>query len=198
MSKRVFLLLAGLALAGSIAFGQVTNARIVGTITDTDGNVLPGVAVEATSPKLVGKATTISDENGVFRLLNLMPGTYKIKYVLDGFQTLVRDNISVSLEQTITLNVTMELGQARRVRHGHGPGAAHRHQVHVQGPDPDQGHVRRPAQGPRFRLAGDGPPGRRHGGLLRRRRPGKEPRRGPAASRSTAPRPRRTSISSTG
>ncbi len=111
MSKRFMILLMGLALVGTVVFGQVTNARIVGTITDTEGNVLPGVSVEATGPKLVGKATTISDEKGVFRLLNLMPGTYKIKYVLDGFQTLVRENISVSLEQTIALNVTMELGK---------------------------------------------------------------------------------------
>lgn len=111
MSKRFMILLMGLALVGTIVFGQVTNARIIGTISDTEGNVLPGVAVEATGSKLVGKATTISDEKGVFRLLNLMPGTYRIKYVLDGFQTLVRDDIKVSLEQTIALNVTMELGK---------------------------------------------------------------------------------------
>ncbi len=111
MSKRFMILLMGLALVGTVVFGQVTNARIIGTITDTEGNVLPGVAVEATGSKLVGKATTVSDEKGVFRLLNLMPGTYRIKYVLDGFQTLVRDNISISLEQTIALNVTMEIGK---------------------------------------------------------------------------------------
>ena len=111
MSKRILFLLVGLVLADTVIFGQVTNARIIGTIADTDGNVLPGVAVEATSPKLVGKATTVSDANGVFRLLNLMPGVYRITYTLDGFQTLVRDNISIALEQTLSLNATMELGK---------------------------------------------------------------------------------------
>jgi hypothetical protein len=111
MSKRFLTLVLGLALAVVMTYGQVTNARIVGTIADTDGNVLPGVSVEATSPRLVGKATTVSDANGVFRLLNLMPGVYKITYTLDGFQTMVRDNISVALEQTLTLSVTMELGK---------------------------------------------------------------------------------------
>lgn len=111
MSKRTLVLVLGLVLAASAAFGQVTNARIVGTITDVEGNVLPGVAVEATSPKLVGKATTVSDEKGVFRLLNLMPGTYKIAFVLDGFQTLVRGDIALALEQTLTLNVSMEIGK---------------------------------------------------------------------------------------
>jgi hypothetical protein len=111
MSKRILILMLGLALAATGVFGQVTNARIVGAIADTDGNVLPGVAVEATSSRLVGKATTVSDANGVFRLLNLMPGVYRITYTLDGFQTLVRDGISVALEQTLALNVTMELGK---------------------------------------------------------------------------------------
>lgn len=111
MDKRTLLLALGLVLAVAAIAGQQTNARIVGTITDAEGGPLPGVSVEATSPKLVGKATTVSDANGVFRLLNLMPGVYKITYVLGGFQTLVRDNISVSLEQTLDLKVAMQLGQ---------------------------------------------------------------------------------------
>ena len=110
MSKRILFLLVGVFLAGSAVFGQVTNARIIGTVTDTEGNVLPGVAVEATSSKLVGKATTISDEKGVYRLLNLMPGSYKIRFELNGFNTTVRDNIAVALEQTLALNVSLSLG----------------------------------------------------------------------------------------
>lgn len=110
MSKRILFVLLGLVLAGSLTFGQTTNARIVGKITDSEGNGLPGVAVEAASPKLVGRATTVSDENGVFRLLNLVPGAYRIQFSLDGFQTLVRDSIAIGLEQTLTLDVTLELG----------------------------------------------------------------------------------------
>jgi len=123
MRKRILFLLVGLVVAGPLIFGQVTNARIIGTITLADGSVLPGVAVEATSPKLVGRATTVSDEKGVFRLLNLMPGFYKLKFELGGFQTLVRDNIGLTLEQTITLNITMELGKITEsiVVTGHAP-----------------------------------------------------------------------------
>ncbi len=111
MGKRILLLTLGLVLAAAALAGQQTNARIVGTITDAEGGPLPGVSVEATSPKLVGKATTLSDENGVYRLLNLMPGVYKITFALGGFQTLVRDNIGVSLEQTLDLKVVLQLGQ---------------------------------------------------------------------------------------
>lgn len=111
MLKKALLLVLGLALVSTLLVSQQTNARIIGTVTDADGNPLPGVAVEATSAKLIGKASTVSNENGVYRLLNLAPGAYKLSYILDGFQTLVRDNVVLALEQTITVNVSMKLGK---------------------------------------------------------------------------------------
>ena len=75
-----------------------------------DGSLVPGVNVEATSPKLVGKATAVTDENGAFRLVNLTPGTYKLVFTLQGFQTVIRDNVPLSLEQTLNLKIEMKLG----------------------------------------------------------------------------------------
>jgi hypothetical protein len=115
MQKRILTLLAGLILVAGAVFGQVTSARILGTVSDNEGSVLPGVAIEATSPKLVGKAATVSDEKGIFRLLNLVPGTYEVKFELAGFQTLVRKDVVLGLEQTITLDAAMSsAGSARR------------------------------------------------------------------------------------
>jgi hypothetical protein len=73
------LLLAGLLTA------QQTTAKIFGVVQLEDGSLVPGVNVEATSPKLVGKTTAVTDENGVFRLVNLSPGTYKVVFSLQGF-----------------------------------------------------------------------------------------------------------------
>ena len=75
-----------------------------------DGSLVPGVNVEATSPKLVGKATAVTDENGAFRLVNLTPGTYKVVFTLQGFQTVIRDNVSLVAEQTLNLKVEIKLG----------------------------------------------------------------------------------------
>ena len=52
----------------------------------------------------------MTDETGTFRLLGLVPGTYKVVFSLQGFQTLVREGIIVSLEQTITLHETLQVG----------------------------------------------------------------------------------------
>ena len=79
-------------------------------MTDEQGTPLPGVAVEASSPKLVGKSTAVSDENGAYRLFALTPGIYKITFVLQGFKTVTREGIIVDVEQSIKLNVAMQLG----------------------------------------------------------------------------------------
>lgn len=110
LKKTLVILVITLALVSGSLFAQQSNSRITGKITDEDGNALPGVAVTATSPKLVGKAETISDENGVYRLLNLAPGVYKIVYVLEGFQTISRTGLQITLEQTLKLDVQMKLG----------------------------------------------------------------------------------------
>jgi hypothetical protein len=83
--------------------------KFEGKVTDEQGNVLPGVTVEATSPKLVGKASTVTDASGVFRLFGLPSGTYEITFTLEGFKKLVRKDVIMQLQQTIILNVTLEV-----------------------------------------------------------------------------------------
>jgi len=54
---------------------QAPTGKIYGAVSDEDGNPLPGVTVEATSEKLIGKATAVTDADGVYRLFALTPGT---------------------------------------------------------------------------------------------------------------------------
>ncbi|MGD9549371.1 MAG: carboxypeptidase-like regulatory domain-containing protein, partial [Candidatus Krumholzibacteriia bacterium] len=90
---------------------QSTTGKIMGTILLEDGSTVPGVLVEATSPRLVGKATAVSDENGAYKLLNLTPGVYTLTFTLQGLQTVVQKNVNLVAEQTITLNVPMKMGE---------------------------------------------------------------------------------------
>jgi hypothetical protein len=110
MSKvRVFTLgFLMLLLASSLVLAQVPSGRFEGKITDDQGNPLPGVVVEATSPSMVGKASTVTDASGVFRLFAIPSGTYELTFSLQGFKKLVRKEIIMQLSQTIELNVTLE------------------------------------------------------------------------------------------
>ena len=109
--ERAFIsLIIALALSGPVLSAQTPTGKIFGTITDDQGTPLPGVAVEATSPKLVGKAATVTDENGVYRIFALTPGLYRVTFALQGFKAVTREGIVVEIEQSIKLNVALQAG----------------------------------------------------------------------------------------
>jgi hypothetical protein len=101
-------LAAVLLLTCGAAVAQVPTGRIVGRVVDDQGQALPGVGVVAESPRLVGKTEAVTDETGTFRLFSLPSGTYTITFSLPGFNTLVREGIILQLEQTLTLNVSLD------------------------------------------------------------------------------------------
>src|SRR5438046_6496021 len=74
-----------------------TTGALQGTVSDTQGNPLPGVTVTATSPNLQGPRVAVTDAAGEYLLPSLPPGTYHLEYALTGIQTATRENVTVSL-----------------------------------------------------------------------------------------------------
>lgn len=103
--KYFFLALLPLILATG-TYAQTTGS-IEGTVTDEQGNALPGVTVEAASPSLQGTRVAVSDTSGKFRLVLLPPGTYTVKSSLSGFTTIESADVVVGLGRTVVLNVQM-------------------------------------------------------------------------------------------
>jgi len=109
MKKRLFILALIVLSAVGLTFAQLTPiGRINGRVVDQQGNPLPGVNVEAVSPRLIGKAVAVTDGSGVYRLMALASGTYEITFTLQGFKTLIRKGIMLELSQTLALDVTLE------------------------------------------------------------------------------------------
>jgi hypothetical protein len=100
-------LLAVLLLAGVLSAQAPTGGRIIGTISDDQGGPLPGVTVEAKGLRLVGTAATVSDSNGTYRLLALPPGTYTVSFNLQGFASVVRNDIVLKVEQALIVDIRM-------------------------------------------------------------------------------------------
>lgn len=108
------------AIVGLMVFGSLmlvpTESRaqetsIAGTVSDTTGAVLPGVTVEVSSPVLIeGSRTAVSDNQGVYRVVDLRPGTYRVAYTLAGFNTVVREGVQLSAGFTATVNVQLAVG----------------------------------------------------------------------------------------
>lgn len=106
---RTFLLvLASLVLLPATALAQ---SVFTGTVKDTSGAVMPGVTVEAASPVLIEKVkSTITDENGLYRIVDLRPGTYSLTFTLPGFNTITRAGIELQSNFTATISVELSVG----------------------------------------------------------------------------------------
>ena len=62
----VFLVSVFVSLLAASASAQSTPGRLTGLVTDTQGAILPGVTVTATSPSLIGGQTTVTQPDGNF------------------------------------------------------------------------------------------------------------------------------------
>ncbi len=72
---------------------------------------MPGVTVEASSPALIEKVrTAVTDERGLFRIVNLPPGTYSVTFALTGFNPLKREGIELTGSFTAQVDASMTVG----------------------------------------------------------------------------------------
>jgi hypothetical protein len=113
MSRLRFAALAvALVLIPALAFAQANaNSSISGVAKDGTGAVLPGVTVEAASPALIEKVrTSVTDDQGNYRIIGLVPGTYTVTFTLTGFNTIKVESIEVSSSYNATVNADLKVG----------------------------------------------------------------------------------------
>jgi hypothetical protein len=107
--KSLPLFLVFLLLTVSFSSAQRLTGTIRGTVRDSGGEILPGATVEIQSPDLIGGAQAdVSSASGVFLFSALPPGTYQVTVSLEGFQSLKREDIVVSVGKTVTLDVVLQ------------------------------------------------------------------------------------------
>jgi hypothetical protein len=97
------------------AFGQSTGGRVIGRVTDPTGAVVSGVKVT-----LVNEATGVSrdattNESGDYTFIEVVPGNYRAEYSLQGFKKFVTKNVTLDVNQVLTLNATLQPGGASEV-----------------------------------------------------------------------------------
>jgi hypothetical protein len=109
MYARISALVAALTLVWSTAaMAQTETGKLVGTVNDAQGLVLPGVTVTATSATQATRSTT-TDENGAYSIPSLLPGPYTVQFQLSGFRTVsVQSRVTVGAE--ITVNAQLSVG----------------------------------------------------------------------------------------
>jgi hypothetical protein len=103
-------LLALLHLTSAAAYAQTGTATLVGEVSDSQKQVIPGATVTATHVATSSNQTTTTDERGNFRLANLQPGVYTLKVELAGFKTAIVERITVQVDTISREAVTLEVG----------------------------------------------------------------------------------------
>ncbi|MBI4473372.1 MAG: carboxypeptidase regulatory-like domain-containing protein, partial [Acidobacteria bacterium] len=100
-----------LLLITTPAFAQTGQGTIVGQVTDTTSGIVPGVAVRVQHTGTGFTYNGLTNEEGIYRVQYLNPGTYEIAYEAQGFKKLVRSNIVVRSTETARVDVVLEIGQ---------------------------------------------------------------------------------------
>ncbi len=106
MKKKVILLLLMGTFVFTFAKAQVgQSGSIRGVIRDSEGNLLPGVTVTASSPSMMGTRSVITAEDGTYKFPPILPpGTYTVTVELQGFTKIVRTGVIVNAGVIIELN----------------------------------------------------------------------------------------------
>ena len=104
----VLLLLLALLASPAPALAQFSGA-IQGTITDSQKAVVGEAIVTVTHTESGVTRESITSSEGVFRVLSLGPGAYRVQVVKPGFLTAQRDSVTVGISETVRLDFTLDV-----------------------------------------------------------------------------------------
>lgn len=110
--------LMGIAIFLCLAAGiqaQETTAGLQGTVKDHSGAVVPHAHLSVTSPILVGTKETETDTSGYYRFANLPPGTYALTVKAPGFETLLREGLTLEVGHLPTVDLSLAVGTVSTV-----------------------------------------------------------------------------------
>lgn len=102
----------GMALiaAPRSSVAQANRSTITGTVTDASGAVVPNVELTATNNETKVSSSTVANDQGIYSVLNLPPGTYTLSAKREGFKTVDYTNVTLVVDQVVQLNVALNVG----------------------------------------------------------------------------------------
>ena len=72
---------------------------------------MPGVTVVATQTQTGSRTQTVTSADGQYTLPFLLPGTYQLSAEVAGFKRYVREGISISANERLSIDIPLEVGQ---------------------------------------------------------------------------------------
>jgi hypothetical protein len=97
-----------------LARGQGVNGAILGTVRDATGGVMTAVTVTAKSLENGSVRTASTDSAGAYQILSLPAGDYEVTAAAQGFQTSIRNRVTVTVGASVAVNFDLSLGEIRQ------------------------------------------------------------------------------------
>jgi Carboxypeptidase regulatory-like domain len=109
------LAVAVLLVVPAMLVGQGATGRILGRVSDPSGAVLNNVKVTLTNQGTGVSRDAQTNETGDYTFVNVAPGTYQAAFELAGFKKNLQKNITVDVNQVVTLNSVLQIGGTQEV-----------------------------------------------------------------------------------
>ena len=97
-------------LAATAAAAQTGTSSVRGTVTDAQGNVVPGATVTLIDPQTNLTRTQVSSDDGRYVFDLIPPGTYRVEVEAKGFKKAVRTDVQALVAKPTELLVSLEVG----------------------------------------------------------------------------------------
>jgi hypothetical protein len=111
-SRSFWGVVAAIAVLGFAAAAQAQQgiAEVRGRVVDAQNAVLPGVVVTVTNQDTGIFREVTSNADGTYFVTGIVPGTYEVSAVLQGFKKSVRRDILLSIGRSTTVDLLLEVG----------------------------------------------------------------------------------------
>src|SRR6185503_15273444 len=94
-----------------LAYSQGTASRLTGTVLDSAGATVPGATVTLTNEATKVAFTTETSGSGTYVFDSIQIGTYSVLVEKQGFKKFLANGNVVNVNQPVTVDVTLEVGE---------------------------------------------------------------------------------------
>lgn len=113
---QTFALTICLILAAQTALrAQEASGKVVGTVTDQQGAVIPDAKVVVTNTGTTIRRETVADKEGNFQVLSVPVGTYQVSVEREGFKKAESGQEILNINQTLRFDIKLEVGSQAEV-----------------------------------------------------------------------------------
>ena len=108
--RNILLAIFGILFTTTSALAQIDRGAIVGTVTDSNGAVIPKASIKITNEATLVSETTTTNTDGQYQALALIPGLYTIEAQAQGLATEKTPHIEIHVRTRAAINFRLQVG----------------------------------------------------------------------------------------